>query len=510
MTNKFNLKLPTPDTNNNENEELINILPSYQMYRNTITKNLTPTIEDLRLAPPCYTPNSAPSDDYFASQPTSPEPELEVEEDKETILENAHKLKRLSSTNKDISKSLEVKIYLTKSIGKAGEPYKIIDPLSYEFKQGDFVYGFVLVTNKTKVDVPFDMFSVQLEGTATFGKTNSTLVDQPAHILRFLTMFDFNASWNDAFLDRFISDNNDPHALDPHSTFDSTDNTYFHLNPKKIFEPGVTYKKFFTFKIPERLLENNCEQSLIKHLQLPPTLGISKNEVISSLRHKWKDQDIQVEDLINKKYKYASLTNDFSFTDTSISYAISARVIGRINCYTSLIGTANNVISNKDEYVVANEDYKYIRVIPIMPEVFSLNRSMIHQEARLLYTAMVDNIKEKINQGRDMLQHTNALSPMTSAGSLTSLREEPNASIGSVMEESNSLHPSTSTTELSKMQQSYYSKVNINSRNVKNSEVYEVFYPIKKKSMFGASKVTGLMAFSTPKKEYNVEYNPLP
>ncbi|KAI5955602.1 hypothetical protein KGF54_001104 [Candida jiufengensis] len=484
------------------------------MYRNTVTKNLTPTVEDLRLAPPMYTPNTSNSDpDYFASVPGSPEPEMADEEDEETILENAHKLKRLSSTNKDISKSLEVKLYLTKSIGKVGEKYTIIDPLSYEFKQGDFIYGFVLITNRTKVDIPFDMFSVQLEGTATFGKTNSTLVDQPAHISRFLTMFDFNASWNDAFLDRLISDHNNPHSSNPMSTFDPIDNTYYHLNAKKIFEPGITYKKFFTFKIPEKLLDNNCEQSLIKHLQIPPTLGISKNEVISSLRHKWKDQDIQVEDLINKKYKYASLTNDFSFVDTSISYAISARIIGRVHGYSNLLGAGNtnhNHDKDADEYVVANEDYKYIRVIPITQEIFSLNRSMIHQEARLLYSAMIDNIKDKINQGRDLSQHADALRPMTSTGSLATLRDEPINSIQTVMEDPNTLHPSSSTTELAKMQQSYYSKTNQTIRSVKNPEAYEVFYPIKKKSMFGSSKVTGIMVFSTPKKDYNVNYMSLP
>lgn len=122
------------------------------------------------------------------------------EQDDETILENAHKLKRLTSTNKEISKLLEVKIRLTEHIGKVGEPYTLVDPLTLELKQGDYIYGFVLITNKTSNVIPFDMFSVQLEGCAIFGKTNnSTLVEQPSHIDRFLNMFDFNALWNDAF-----------------------------------------------------------------------------------------------------------------------------------------------------------------------------------------------------------------------------------------------------------------------------------------------------------------------
>ena len=74
-----------------------------------------------------------------------------------------------------------------------------------------------------------------------------------------------------------------------------------------------------------------------------------------------------------------------------------------------------------DEYVVATEDYKYLRVIPVTKAIVQLNRSMIHQEARLLYTNMVDKIKEKIALGRDIMianQQQNLLLPVSSAGSL--------------------------------------------------------------------------------------------
>ena len=118
------------------------------------------------------------------------------------------------------------------------------------------------------------------------------------------------------------------------------------MDHRKIFQPGITYKKYFTFKIPEKLLESSCEDLLIKHLQIPPTLGVSKNEMISTLRHKWIEQgekDIDHSSL--KKYKYASLTNDFALSDTSISYCISARIIGRASGYQQfLVQLAESIV----------------------------------------------------------------------------------------------------------------------------------------------------------------------
>lgn len=571
--NKFKLKLSSLSLKNtpsrqasvssrnqgdDEANELINILPSYQMYRSTITKNLTPSVEDLRTAPPSYevTPDlsTVQLHDYFASVPTSPtldpmlsEPldaesaavQQDGEQDDETILENAHKLKRLTSTNKEISKLLEVKIRLTEHIGKVGEPYTLVDPLTLELKQGDYIYGFVLITNKTSNVIPFDMFSVQLEGCAIFGKTNnSTLVEQPSHIDRFLNMFDFNALWNDAFLDRLVTEHNDPTHIG--TIYDPIDGTYYHLDHRKILEPGITYKKYFTFKIPEKLLDSACEHLLIKHLQIPPTFGVCKNEVISSLRHKWKDQQNGApEETASKKYKYASLTNDFAFNDTSISYCVSARVIGRASGYQHLFGSLGGVhaINDKnDEYVVATEDYKYLRVIPVTKAIVQLNRSMIHQEARLLYTNMVDKIKEKIALGRDIMianQQQNLLLPVSSAGSLRpisssnsfnqltathSLPTSPSSfSVRAALQEgaasthANSplLTPTSSSAQLAKMQQSYYSKVNQRDIHVSNDLKSEVFHPYKKKNLFGNSKIIGLIAFGTPKKEYFVNYVPL-
>ncbi|KAG7664246.1 uncharacterized protein J8A68_002215 [[Candida] subhashii] len=535
--NKLNLRLSSlslrrngsTSSNNNDQDpkELINILPSYQMYRSTIKKNLTPTTEDLRTAPPMYelTPlsscNSSIHEDYFGSiadslanshanslanspvlAPQQPDDDI----DADTLLENSHKLKRLSSTNKEISQSLSINVYLTECIGKIGEPYKIIDPLSLELKQGQYIYGFVKITNKTTKDIPFDSFSVQLEGTSVFGKHQKTLTEPPYHIDRFLTMFDFHASWNDAFLDRLVTDHNDPFGYTVLK--DPIDNTEVQLNVHKVFKPNTSYKKFFTFKMPEKLLDSACNHSLIQHLQLPPTLGVSKHEVITSLRQKWKSrpapdskQHQHQEHDEGHKYKYASLTQDFAIADTSISYCVSARIIGRASGYSDLVGSTNALTKqNPDEFVVANEDYTYLRVIPVTKPLFELNRSMIHQEARLLYTNMLLKIQEAIELGKDILQ--------------TTPQEERTNSPSPPPPQLPDLQPTSSNVEMAKMQQSYYSKVNqredqTGSASKRPSDLYEVFAPFKKKSVFGkTSKLIGLIAISTPRKEYKIDYIP--
>ncbi|KAK6456140.1 ubiquitination pathway protein [Scheffersomyces xylosifermentans] len=512
--NRYSLKLSSlsirrKGTTNNQdeddNDKLINILPSYQMYQSTISKQLTPSREDLRTEPPSYelTPQSSTvstasstTNDYFAgvSMPTSPvdegmEHQLQEGDSTETILENAHKLKRLTSINKEIAKSLTIEIFVTESIGEVGVKPKILDPLSLEIKQGDYIYGFVLVTNHTEHDVPFDMFSVVLEGCATFGSSSSTVVQPPSTIIRFLTMFDFNASWNDAFLDRLVTDHNNPRI--PCRQVDPVDGTQVQLDERKIFEPNVTYKKYFTFRMPQKLLDCSCEHGFVKHLQLPPTLGIPKNEIITCLRQKWKNGKSEIEksdDPTKLKERYASLTNDFFFPDASIDFSISARIIGRASDYAKVL--LNSPVSNShgDEYVVANEDYCYLRFIPASHSLFELNRAMINEEAKLISVNMIQKIKEKINLGRELssipVEERNLISP--------------------------ALQPSPSATDLAKMQQSYYAKVRPTNYHVNRDNIYEVLFPFKKKAVFGATKVIGLGAFSTPKKEYRVNYNPFP
>lgn len=549
-SNKHKLRLSKlPD-----DAEIVNILPSYQMYQSTISKNLTPTTEDPRTEPPRYEPtpqlsqvltpmllpvttsNSVASDtDYFQGINIEEEPdvllsrrpmELAPIDDtvdgftrwEDTILANLHKLKRLPSINKEILRLLMVQIHLTEEIGKVGVPPTVLDPLHLELQQGDYVNGYVTVTNTTDKQIPFDMFSVVLEGAVTFGNTQKFTILPPTRMVKFLNMFDFNASWNDGCLDRLPTENNNPHFVQG-NRIDPVDGLQTLLDYRKVFEPGVTYKKFFTFRLPEKLLDLSCEHGFIKHLQLPPTLGVSKNEIISSLRQKWKLSEsgtttpttetpppivkpehhqffksmdhFKQDDVLHENRSRLKTThpNDFSFTDASISYSISARIIGKAIEYEDLFvrNPFPHLIASEDEYVVANEDNCYLRAIFTTHLMLELNRLMINEEARLVYTNLVNKINEKLIRGRE-------LSNMTQEDRTPAL--------------SNALVPTSSATELAKMQQSYYTKIRhleLPHRETRDN-TYEVFLPYKKKHILGASKVVGLTTLATPRTEYHAHY----
>lgn len=131
-----------------------------------------------------------------------------------------------------------------------------------------------------------------------------------------------------------------------------------------------------------------------------------------------------------------------------------------------------------DEYVVANEDYVYTRTIPVTQPVFVLNRNMINQEARLLYNALIENIKQKLALGKEMLQQGHGLVPFSSNGS----------------EAETNLHPTSSSVELSKMRQMYKAK------KMDDSKVYEVFYPIKRSQCLVHQKLLACSHFPLPRK----------
>lgn len=519
-SNKFNLNLPSfsdsscysyesqreneSDNLKKDEELLLNILPSYHMFQSTISKNLTPTREDVRIQPPSYelTPQSsvnstASSVDYFSGVNfTSPEPQSRDEnitdgitQWEDTLLANSHKLKKLASLNSEISKNVTIQIYFTKEIGKPGVKPTMLDPLQLELSQGDYIYGYILVKNTLDIDVPFDMFSASLEGVITMGNNKTSVIQQPTYLKKFLVMFDFNASWNDGCLDRLVTDNNNPHQP-LNNRYDPVDNTHLELDFRKILKPNITYKKFFAFRIPERLLEHVClEHGLIKHLQLPPTLGVSNGEIISSLKRKWNEDTLQVETLAKlnldgrNNHKYVSYADDCSFSGLSIGYSINVRIIGKASDYQSLFDKVSyNILNSEvDEYVVTNEECCFLRIIPRTSDAFESNRALIDEESKLMYAHLNDQINEKIRMGREMSNQTYNDRVLSN----DNLRTE-------------------SSSDLAKMRQAYVS--NVKKKPTSESNVYESYHPYKKKTLLGQSKTVGIITLSAPKKCYSINY----
>lgn len=375
----------------------------------------------------------------------------------DTILANTASLRRLRTVKPSITRDLEIQIYFTEKVGKVGVEPNILKAENIRLQQGQYLYGFITIINKTNCNIPFDMFAVLLEGTIQLAVDD----DKRAIPIKFLNMFDFNASWCDGTLDRFQSENNDPHKplvndLDP------LDNTYIQLNKDKVFLPGVKYKKYFAFKLPEKLLDYSCEShSFIKHLQLLPSMGVPPPGTVGNKRKKKVDDF----DLIN-------LASDFAFPNSGVSYSVSARVIGKSHNYKCL-----GYKSKKEEYIIVNEEHAFVRVTPHDHPLFILNRSMIHEEARLMYVNKINKIEEIIE-------------------TYLFLRNRPE-----FQEDIEAIN--SSSTELNKLKQSYCHNFNYEpSRN----HFYEVFVPYNdKKSMFTSTRPKGLLTASTPKREYYIE-----
>lgn len=462
-------------------DELINILPSYLMYHSTVGKNLTPRPEDRRQDPPSYelTPQLS-----VGSQSSLERRHRLVDDpddyvtggnaDEQSLLANVFKLPRLHHSNKSISLLVSIDIVFTEHIGKVGIPPKIIDPLTKEWRQGDFIYGYVLVTNHAEEPIPFDVFAVQFDGVEMLYDDKSNPYIPLTHE-SLCSMFDFNALWNEGFLDRLLSEDNNPY----HKSLvgkDPVDNTFVYLDSHKVFVPHVTYKKFFAFRLPDRCLDSVCRHGIDSHLQLPPTLGTCKHERMLVLR--------------DPNRRYLNLGNDLATEDALVAYHLSARIIGPFTDYADYATTKSKGPDN--QYVIFNEVHAYIRVVPLPNPGFELNRALIAEELRILYNQLLRDVKDAINAGRLVAE------PQRRPPSNFALP------LGSPHTERPSLLPTTSSVDVAKIQQAYYSSPQ---PTVKPKE-FRVFYPVKKQLVFHKSKVVGLASFLTPRVDHRVSYIP--
>lgn len=473
-----------------EEDDLINnILPSYHMHQSTISKNLTPTDENFRVDPPMYemTPvnsvSTTPSVNMSAMQsPTSnlsvdefPFPSQLIDQALEqepniwenTILANVHKLPNLSRSDNKICQDLEIDMKVTEKVCQKGVKPTIIDPLKYEFKQGDYIHGYVTMKNKSPVPILFDMVYVVFEGTLVVLENNRGLIDvkKPSKVHKFLNMLDLFASWSYANIARLATDDGDPHDWCDGET-DPYDNTVLSIDVKRFFQPNVMYKRFFTFKIPEKLLDNTCEvHTFPVHTEIPPSIGVSRTQNPPSSILSTKSEQLK----------------DFSIIDTSISFNVSARVIGKASDYKYSL--------DRDQYVVAKEATCNIRVIP------QSNMNYIHynysrnRDIFLYYKAFVDSIKSKIEYGNTLLnlprdqRDTPDISPVVSRdGSFVKLRQLYTMADNEIKRE---LRPSTKQFL---------------------DEIYQCLAPFKKKSLTGSSKTLGVISLSTPKEDYRTLY----
>ncbi|ABN65448.2 predicted protein [Scheffersomyces stipitis CBS 6054] len=249
----------------------------------------------------------------------------------ESIVDDINKLYDLTSTFNPISDAITMSVHISSD----GE----------EHHQGSVVTGYMIIENRGAEPIPFEMYYVTLEGSSTVLETRYTKYrkrKQPLHEQRFLEMIDFTGSYNP-------------------NLFDSD----LFAGSGSVLLPGTTYTTPFWFRIPHQLVESACQHNpSTSHCQLPPSFGIplgSKTDV-----------------------------NDHAYTDTSISYRVVGRFIGRKQDY----GATDSV----DDLVTLKSALGYIRVVgqyKTPPNV--KNSSMVKP-----YFDLMSNLRQKVEEGKEM------------------------------------------------------------------------------------------------------------
>lgn len=465
------------------------------MFQATVSKRLVPNEESFREDPPQYelsplnsaglTPVTSLADDQNVSS-SNVQAALNglvgQDEDGEdvftqnsadfwdkTVLAHVHKLTNLSDENNEMAQNLEVKVVFTESVCKVGVKPDIIDLAEIEHRQGDYLHGYVTIKNTWDKPIPFDMVYVAFEGILCVKPISNDPKEResPMVVYKFLNMLDLFASWSYANIDRLATDSGDPHDWCEGET-DPQDNTLLSIDIKRMFMPGITYKRFFSFRVPERLLDDCCDlHSLDIHCQVPPSLGYAYN-LNGPKTHPAR----------NFKFK------DFSPMNSFVGYAVSARVIGR--------GSQYGLQLKQDKYVLVSESYMPIRVIPYT--VQHLYPSSHNYEVSVNFKDLKSQAQSKIEQGQLVAESQRT----ESAGTLSSFVP---------------LTSNTSRTSLSlindKMRHLYIQPSRGDRTPKKNDERYFRHISLfKKKGITGSVKGCGTLYLSTPQATYSFPYIP--
>lgn len=216
-----------------------------------------------------------------------------------------------------VATPLAIEIYVTKTASKFGQPPEYESMLK-EFTSGDIIHGYFTIENVSAKPIKFDMFYLTLEGAVT-AKTKSHFRTQKT-TKRFLRMADLGASWSYNKEDVNTGEN-------LCGFFDPVDNSRFGLTSDRVLFPGDKRKKFFTFKIPNQLLDVTCKHGHFSHSLLSPSLGFdrppSSNTEAANLKF---CESLGYGRLPERGSPL--LFRDFS-GDSLVSYSINAMVVGK-------------------------------------------------------------------------------------------------------------------------------------------------------------------------------------
>ncbi|CAK7894014.1 hypothetical protein CAAN1_02S02234 [[Candida] anglica] len=514
---------------NKVDPQVWNILPSYHMYTSTVSKSLSVSQDDQAFVPPTYddsatlysnmsggrasgifsisgTVNTSGDDNSPTEAPENPNLIIADESSNQwqnTILDNLHTLNNLSHSDNEYADALKIDVFYTSEVGELGKKPHFIDPSNYEYKQGDLINGYILVENRSDKVIPFDMFYVLFEGN--FKITSNILGSNKKDTLvnkKFLEMFDFSASWNYGNINRLVSDYSNPYTS--LAVIDPLDDTHLSFGQERVVKPFVKHKRFFTFRIPDKLLDSSCGNNLSSHTQIPPSIGLSPEEQWARLQNpNFKRSTANAND---GKFK------DFSFMDTCISYSVSARFIGKSSMYgvlpiqkpieTTLVNTTG------DEFLILKDNQQGIRIIQETSHLTPSELVAKEKGHQVLFDNLLSRIDDQIACVTEILNTRESKKEESFLSSMVSPTRSSTA---------NTPLASTIAKEIAKCRQMYKpkslrskSKASYGSGESEEQEYIKVFHPIEKKSITGMTKLLGTIALSTPKTHYKIGYIPPP
>ncbi|ODV81713.1 uncharacterized protein CANTADRAFT_3792 [Suhomyces tanzawaensis NRRL Y-17324] len=446
-------KGPLSATSSNTQTEYFDILPSFQMFQSILRRDDSQFNENLSVKPPVYgdTQNSSATPPSGLSPVTSNDNvldgisdrlnETELHNDSDgsqdyvfddeneghavsprneqahnhniavTVHESGHSpLDNIDMLAKAPNSPIDIKIFVTKRVPLPNSQNELETRLK-EYTSGDVVNGYVVITNKSDKPVDFGLFTVSLEGTikSTDKNLNSGPLDAHKYnkiiVKKFLKMYDLNASYGYTQVPSSAGVEYEAYTIDP------TDECQIGLPPERILKPNSKYKKFFTFKFPNKLLDNSCFNSLFSHLVPPPTLGLDR-----TCFHN-RGETIQ----LNKALGYGFLnmrgtpilTKDYSFEDVSISYTIEAKFIDKLNASNQKHAFSENEINDPNsssEYVISQSSKYFLRFIPDLSEQLGFFNEW-HQYGWESYTSLgIDGKLFQDYYSKTTWKHINKLS----------------------------------------------------------------------------------------------------
>lgn len=240
---------------------------------------------------------------------------------RETILDHVDYLNNMTTTDNQFTKHLKIKCFFTKELVEDDVKPEIIEPKAY--KQGDSINGFITIENTLDRDIRFNLFYVLLEGIISLKDGKST------RNIKFLEMFDIIGSYHDGNVSRLVSEYTPSHTC----PFAVDNEGYVNVFSGRIIRAHNKYKRFFSFKIPNQLLDQQCNHNLPTHLNVIPNAG-----------------DIK----------------DFTPMGDLIKYQVSTIFIGKAKHYDFNPSQKNAKIFNKkgDEFVILKDTHHPIQVLP--------------------------------------------------------------------------------------------------------------------------------------------------